>query len=264
MSFVRCAVVAGLVLSVTAALAQANPEQPTKKPPAFSPSGVQGSTAPSGYSTGISREETSAAKQGVSGLAPELLKTYIADWHSQSCSLEPELLATIRRSPQDHEANHALGLFYLEHGEFARSLQYLAAAHQSRPADMDNFHALILALLGEKKAHEAIGMLTASPQDAALLRLLGLAYQTEGDDRLAVESYKRAIQVSPRDADNLLASGLGLVEGGAAQEASETFRAATTLFPKDARLWLGFGIAQEKAGQKAAAVDSLLQAVTID
>lgn len=280
MSAVRCVLpvvsIAGLVLSATTALAQTpsanpstGPDHPQNtKPPSFSAAGVQGSTAPSGYSTGITREETSAVSQGVSGLTPELLKGYVANWPSQSCRMEPDLLAAVHSNPQAYEANHAMGLFYLEHGDFSRSVRHLEVARLSRPADDSNLHALVLALLGDKKTQQAIDLLqsafTTSGQNAVLLRLLGLAYQTTGDQNQAVESYQRAIAASPDNGDNLLASGLGLILAGLPQQATVTFSSATARNPKDARLWLGFGIAQEIAGQKPAAVQSLLQAITID
>jgi Tfp pilus assembly protein PilF len=268
--------VAALVLSVTTALAQAAPANPSTtpappqnaKPPAFSAAGVQGSTAPSGYSTGITLEETSAVSQGVSSLAPELLKGYVTNWPRQSCRMEADLIGAVHGDPQAYDANHAMGLFYLEHGEFSRSIPYLATARQLRPADGSNLHALVLALLGDQKNHEATDLLQSalitSGQDAVLLRLLGLAYQTAGDERQAVESYQRAITASPDDADNLLASGLGLIAAGAPLRATETLSLATARHPKDARLWLAFGIGQEMAGQKPTAVQSLLRAIAAD
>ena len=265
---------AGVVLSVSSVLAQsqqgpsAKPAPSQGKPPSFSAAGVQGTTAPSGYSTGISQEETSAVSQGVGNLTPELLAGYVPNWPRQSCRAETELLGTVRANPQEYEANRAMGLFYLEHGEFSRSIPYLQIAHQLRPAESSDFHALVLVLLGDRKSSEATSLiesaLTSAPRDAVLLRLLGLAYQTAGNKLKAVESFHQAIEASPDDANNLLASGLGLIASGEPQQAAELFSKATASFPTNARLWLGLGIAQDMCGRKPDAVQSLLKAIAID
>jgi tetratricopeptide (TPR) repeat protein len=236
--------------------------------PSFTAAGVEGSTAPSGYSTGISREETSAVSQGVNSLAPELVTGYVSEWPSQNCRNEADLLRAVHANPQAYEANRALGLFYLEHGEFSQSISYLEAAHRSRPAESDNLYALVLALIGGKQTPRAIDLLQSalatSGQNAALLRLLGLAYQTAGSEAKAGESYQHAIALATSDAGNLLAAGLGLIATGAPQQATELFQSATVRHPQDARLWLGLGIGQDMAGRKPEAVRSLLQAIAAD
>jgi Tfp pilus assembly protein PilF len=264
---------AGVMLSVSGVLAQTQPNSPAKspsqgKPPSFSAAGVQGTTAPSGYSTGVSQAETSAVSSGVSSLTPELLAGYVPNWPRQSCSAQTELLDAVRADPRAYEANRAMGLFYLEHGEFSRSIPYLQAAHQLRPAESSDFHALVLALLGDQKIPEATSLIesgvASAPRDAALLRLLGLAYQAAGNKLKAVESFHQAVEAAPEDANNLLASGLGLIASGELQQATEVFSKATAGFPGDARLWLGLGIAHDRSGRKPDAVQSLLRAIAID
>ncbi len=273
----RAWLIAGAAFAASVALAQTSPattsqnpapSKDSRQPPAFSAAGVQGSTSPSGYSTGISREEDSAVSEGVNTLSHELLSGYVSNWPRQSCSRESELLKAAQANPQAYDANLSLGLFYLEHGEFSRSLPYLESAHRLNAADQRNLHALALALLGDEKNHEAIDLLGAavatSGQDAVLLRLLALAHQLAGDEVQARETYQRAIAVSPNDAGNLLAAGLGLVTAGAPQQATEIFGTATAKYPNDAKLWLGLGIGQDMMGRKVDAVRSLLRAIAID
>src|ERR1700760_3750912 len=122
---------AGLMLSLSGVLAQSQSDPAVKpppsqgKPPSFSAAGVQGTTAPSGYSTGISQAETSAGSDGVGRLTPELLAASVPNWPRQSCSAQTELLSAVRANPEAYGANRAMGLFYLEHGEFSRSIPYL-------------------------------------------------------------------------------------------------------------------------------------------
>jgi len=273
----RAWLIAGMAFATSVALAQTsqdttsqNPAPPkdSRQPPAFSAAGVQGSTSPSGYSTGISREEVSAVNEGVNTLSHELLSGYVSNWPAQSCSRESELLKAAQSSPQAYEANLSLGLFYLEHGEFSGSVPYLESARRLNAADQRNLHALALALLGDKKNHEAIDLLRAalatSGQDAVLLRLLALAYQLGGDEGHARDAYQRAIAVSPNDAGNLLSAGLGLIAAGAPQQATEIFGTATSKYPNDAKLWLGLGIGQDRMGRKPDSVRSLLRAIAID
>jgi len=273
----RVSLIAGTVFAAPFALAQTsqptnsqNPAPPreSKPPPAFSAAGVQGSTAPSGYSTGISHEENSALSEGVNTLSRELLSGYVANWPSQGCSLEPALLKTVQAKPQADEPNLSLGLFYLEHGEFSQSVPYLELAHRATPADQRTFHALVLALLGDHKNQEAADLIQAalatSGQDSVLLRLLALAYQLSGDKGQARETYEQAIAVAPGNLGNLLAAGLGLISAGAAPRAAELFSSATAKHPDDAKLWLGLGISQDRIGRKPEAVPSLLQAIAVD
>ena len=255
-------------MSQTTASQNPAPSKNSKPPPAFSAAGAHGSTSPSGYSTGISIEENSAVSQGVNALGRELLSGYIPNGFPQSCSLEPELVKAVLANPQAYDANHSLGLFYLKHGEFSRSLPYLESARRLRPADQENLHALVLALLGVKKNQEAIDLLQATlptlGKDAVLFRLLALTYQLAGDEGQARENYQHSLAASPNDANNQLAAGLGLIGIGASLQATEIFNSATADHPGDAKLWLGLGIGQYEIGRKPEAIRSLLQAIAID
>jgi len=239
-----------------------------KQPPAFSAAGVQGSTAPSGYSTGIGREDTSAISKGIDDLNHELLSGFVSDWHLVDCSREPELIEAAKADPKAYEGNHSLGVFYLEHGEFSRSIEYLESARRAQPADIDNSRSLALALLGDKKNLEAIHVLQdttgSSGHDPTTLRLLALAYHLSGDEGKSRETYQRAVAAAPGDVNNQFSSGIGLIIGGAPEEAINLFNTAIAAHPNQARLWLGLGIAQDIMGRKPVAIQSLLQAVAID
>src|SRR5580658_1316301 len=130
-----------------------------KKPPAFSASGVQGTTAPSGYSTGVSNEEAAAVSKGVDDLNHELLSGFVPDWHVEDCSRESELVKAAKADPKAFEANYALGVFYLQHGDLTRSVEYLESARRVEPANINDSRALALALLGTKRNPEAVNLL---------------------------------------------------------------------------------------------------------
>ena len=239
-----------------------------KQPPAFSASGVQGSTAPSGYSTGVSSEEAAAVSKGVNDLNHELLSGFLPDWHVEDCSHEPELVKAAKADPKAFEANYALGVFYLKHGEFMRSVEHLESARGAEPGDINNSRALALALLGTKSDPEAINLLKdvtkSDNQDPATFRLLALAYQLSGEHQKSLETYQRAVAAAPGNVDSVFSSGIGLISAGAQQQAAELFTSATVAHPNEAKLWVGLGIAQDMARRKVEAIQSLLRAITID
>lgn len=239
-----------------------------KQPPAFSASGVQGSTAPSGYSTGISSEETSAVSKGVNDLNHELLSGFVPDSHVEDCSRESGLIKAAKADPKSFQANHALGVFYLKHGEFMQSVEYLESARHAEPADVNNSRALALALLATKRNPEAIDLLEevtkSANQDPASFRLLALAYQLSGELEKSRVVYQRAVAAAPGNIDNVFGSGVGLISAGAAEQAAELFTSATVAHPNEAKLWLGLGIAQDMTRRKPDAIESLLKAIAIE
>jgi Tfp pilus assembly protein PilF len=239
-----------------------------KKPPAFSASGVQGTTAPSGYSTGVSNEEAAAVSKGVDDLNHELLSGFVPDWHVEDCSRESELVKAAKADPKAFEANYALGVFYLQHGDLTRSVEYLESARRVEPANINDSRALALALLGTKRNPEAVNLLEGvtgrARQDPATFRLLALAYQLSGEQQKARETYQRMVAAAPGNVDNVFSSGIGLISVGAPDQAAELFTSATVAHPNQAKLWLGLGIAQDMAQRKVEAIQSLLRAIAID
>jgi tetratricopeptide (TPR) repeat protein len=241
--------------------------QNPKQPPAFSPAGVQGSTAPAGYSTGLSREETSEVSQGFHDLNHEPLSSFVPDRFETDCRREPELVKAAEADSKSFEANHAAGIFYLGHGEFSRSLAYLEAARLAKPSDIHNSRALALTLLGVRRNTEAIAILenmsASAKNDPASLKLLALAYLLSGNRQKSAEIYQRAA-LEDSEADNQFDCGLGLIRAGAPEIAVRVFRSATIAHPDQANLWLGLGIVQSLSHQKIEAIQSLLRAVSLD
>src|SRR5579863_923756 len=82
--------------------------------PAFSVAAARGTTAPSGYSTGLSNEETAQVRASVAGTP---LFNILSGETQIDCDQEPALLRDIEKAPHDFAPNHALGAFYLSHGD---------------------------------------------------------------------------------------------------------------------------------------------------
>lgn len=239
-----------------------------KQPPAFSASGIHGSTAPSGYSTGLGREETSVVMKGVGDLDQDLFSGYLPPERVEDCAREPALMQAAATEPTAFGPNHALGLFYLSHGEFVRSIGFLDAAKRAQPADIDNVRALALALLGAARNTEAVALLEGATRndrdDPALLRLLALAYRVSGKRDQSIQAYQRASSMPSGDPNNQFDCGVGLIGQGASDEAAKIFSAAVAAHPDVAKLWLGMGLVQDVKQDKEEALQSLLRAISTD
>jgi type IV pilus assembly protein PilF len=96
--------------------------------------------------------------------------------------------------------------------------------------------------------------------------LRGLIYQSLGDDRLAEDSYKRALQINPQDADAMHNYGWFLCQKQRIPEALVQFQQAIAT-PKYAglpRSLMTQGICQARAGDAANAERSLARAYELD
>jgi tetratricopeptide (TPR) repeat protein len=247
------------------------PAQPAAEakpsPLAFSPAGVRGSIAPSGYATGLSSEETARVRSRAGELEPSLFASLASPAANAGCAQEPALLRAVQQAPGDFDAHHALGAFYLGHGDYAQAIRSLQAARAVAPGDRANTIDLALALFGANRASDAAVLLeplvTGSGADATLLRLLALVDDASGQPEKAANLYERAAFEDP-SATNQYACGLGLIQLGAKAKARTLFATATAAHPESARLLLGLGIAEQLSEHKDAAVTALLRASDAD
>jgi tetratricopeptide (TPR) repeat protein len=238
-----------------------------KQPLAFTPAGVRGTIAPSGYSTGLSSEETAQVNHNVSELGTDLLYSLLPTGTAAECSHEPELLHAVQKDPRSFRANRELGLFYLRHGDYVHSAEYLKAAKAMSPTDDENGHDLAVALLGANRAAEAVAQLESlavrHSRDASFVQLLALAYERAGDAEKARAAYLEAVALDAGAATGF-DCGMGLIRLGALDEARKLLSAATSAHPEAARLWMALGIADNLQEHKAAAVQWFLRAIEKD
>lgn len=238
----------------------------SQKGPAFSSAGIRGTIAPSGYSTGLSGEETAQVKQNVSEVGIELFAELVPQT-SANCSREPALVRAVREQPRGFGPNRDLGLFYLGNRDFDRSVQYLRAAHMASPEDEKSSRDLAVALLGASRHADAIAILEhlalTQPKKASILRLLAMAHEQARDAEKAKSAYREAAALDA-GVENQFYCGMGLIRLGAAADASDLFVAAETSHPESAQLWMGLGVAQELLEEKSPAVQSMLRAVEKD
>src|SRR5215469_10097548 len=87
----------------------ANLQRESRQTPAFSPAGVRGTTAPSGYSTGLSSEETAQVNHTLNQLGSEILAALVPEASAISCNQEPVLVRAVQSDPQAYGPNRDLG-----------------------------------------------------------------------------------------------------------------------------------------------------------
>jgi tetratricopeptide (TPR) repeat protein len=237
-----------------------------KSPPVFSPAGVRGTIAPGGYSTGLSNEETAHVSASANALEPTLFRKLI-DVAPIDCSQESVLLRDVEKAPHDFARNHALGVFYLSHGDYSKGIQYFGVAHSLVPGDFANSRDLTVAMIASGRGSDAVALLEQllldHESDSTLLRLLAFAYRSAGDNEKSVTAFHKAA-ASDAGVDNQYDCGIGLIQLGALMQALDLFTGATKTHSESPRLWLGLGITEHLLDHKPEAVSALLRSADAD
>jgi type IV pilus assembly protein PilF len=135
----------------------------------------------------------------------------------------------------------------------ARVRMELAAGYYGRGQMTTALDQVKLAILADPKLAEAYNM-------------RGLIYSNLGDDKLAEESFTRALQLAPRDADSMQNFGYFLCQRRRYPEATAMFDQALAVprYRDSARTWLTKGVCQAFAGQLAESEASLVRAYEIE
>jgi tetratricopeptide (TPR) repeat protein len=237
-----------------------------KSPPAFSPAGVRGTTAPSGYSSGLSAEETANIRSSADALQTTLFNT-LTGGVQVDCSQEPVLLHDVEKAPHDFAPNHALGAFYISHGDYSKGIQYLGAARSIAPADFTNSRDLAVAMIGSGHGSDAASLLEQllldHGSDSILLRLLAFAYRSAGETEKSIAAFHKAA-ASDGGIENQYDCGIGIIQLGSFSQALDLFAGATKTHSESARLWLGLGIAEHLLDHRQEAVSALLRSADAD
>lgn len=108
--------------------------------------------------------------------------------------------------------------------------------------------------------------LQAQPGLAEAFNMRGLIYQALGDDRLAEDSYRRALELKPGDADAMHNFGWFLCQKQRMPEAMAQFQRAiaTPRYPGLARSLMAQGVCEARTGDLAAAERSLARSYELD
>lgn len=108
--------------------------------------------------------------------------------------------------------------------------------------------------------------LAVQPDMAEALNLRGLIYSALGDERLAEESFRRALQVQPRDGNTLHNYAWLLCQRNRYGESFAMFQQAIALpsYGSKARSYMSLGVCQARSGALADAERSLLRSYELD
>ncbi len=108
--------------------------------------------------------------------------------------------------------------------------------------------------------------LQADPNRAEAYNLRGLIYANLGDEKLAEESFRRALQLSPGDADTMQNFGYYLCQKKRYAEAYTMFDQAVAVpqYRGQSRTLLTKGVCEARAGQLAESEATLLTAYQLD
>ena len=108
--------------------------------------------------------------------------------------------------------------------------------------------------------------IAADPNFAAAFNLRGLIYASLGDERLAEESFRHALQLAPRDADTMQNYGWYLCQQKRFPEADTLFLQALAVpqYRDSPRTLLAQGVCQARAGQWTQAEGTLTRSYEID
>lgn len=108
--------------------------------------------------------------------------------------------------------------------------------------------------------------LTADPTYSPAYVLRGLVYMRLTNNRLAEESFQRALQLNPRDADALHNYGWFVCQQGQHARAVELFQAAlaSPLYAGQAKTLMAKGVCQIRMGQLPEAEGSLARSYELD
>ncbi len=254
-----------LFLTASAA-SQPNPESTLALPTGFyddtplKASGVQTTIDAAGYSSQVQsprRLLSEGPSLSLDPLSPRELET------PKSTETEHRLREALRTDPDDFDANHQLGEYYLSAAKPAAGFPYLEKAQDLKPGDASNEFDLARAYLGTKnaaKAQQLLRDLIRRNDSPEYHNLLGQADQALNDPASALKEFKLAAQMDPSEKNTFdLANELFFVTNSNGP-AVEAFTRGVALFPNSVRMYIGLGIALYARNSYDAAIEALCHA----
>jgi tetratricopeptide (TPR) repeat protein len=232
--------------------------------PNFTVAGVTDWTAVGGHGSDATLRTSEALARETLALKPQDLAPSAqgSPGDARANQSESNLRAALAGAPGSFEANHQLGEFYRQAGNYQESVPLLQAAYRIDPTNRGNEYDLA-------RAYEATGdfpqsrghveKLLAHHDDAGLHRLLAELDEKMGDPLAAVHEDEQAVRLDPSE-QNYFAWGSELLLHRAVWQAAEVFKNGTKAYPKSARMLAALGTALFAGALYDQAADSLCQA----
>jgi hypothetical protein len=259
--------VATCVLGQTTAPPADQDAVPLPPKPSFRASGIQGTTAPSGYSGGATEEHGRQAATLAAKLLEDNLRDLLSAEPVSSCNQQASLLHAALTHPGSFEANYRLGVFYLQHESSDLARKYLLLASQLKSDDRSALLDLAIADVQEHRYAEALDgtdrLLRVDARDSAAHRIRGTVEALNNQNLQALADYRLAAGPNASDEDSF-AEGLATLLLGSASDAEQHFLSATAARPGSALLWFGMGLTEAVLGKTAPGIAALLKATELD
>jgi predicted Zn-dependent protease len=185
----------------------------------------------------------------------------------KSTETEHRLREALRTDPDDFDANHQLGNYYLSAEKPAAGIPYLEKAQDLKPGDASNEFALARAYLGTKKAANAQQLLRdlIRRKDAAEYHnLLGHADEALNDPAFALKEFRLAAQMEPNEQNTFDWANEILLTADSNKPGVGAFKQGVALFPDSVRMHIGLGIALYARNSYDAAIEALCRASDLD
>jgi len=265
----------GTLTTVDLLLTVATPSQPNPESPLAEPSGFYDDTQlkASGVQTTIDAAGYSSQAQSPRRLlseGPSLSGNPLSSRATEapnSTETEQRLSEVLQTNPQDFDANHQLGEYYLSVANPAAGVPYLEKAQELKPEDASNELDLARAYLGTKnaaKAQELLRGLMRRNDTAEYHNLLGQADEALNDPASAVKEFKLAAQLDPNEKNAFDLANELLLTTNSGGPAVEAFTRGVALFPNSVRMYIGLGIALYARNSYDAAIEALCRASDLD
>ena len=187
---------------------------------------------------------------------------------SEGASVRTDLERLAAKYPANFAANEALGIVYVDAGDFAHALPYLAhaaAAAKTNAAAQANLGTAYLETGDLAHAAGALRRATAlDPGNAATLASLGRALYQDKQPAAAAETFAKAALLDPENADNRYNQAVALYD---LHRDAQARVAALTAIPEARRtdaveaLW---GDAEERLGHFQQAVGHMQRAAKLN
>lgn len=170
---------------------------------------------------------------------------------SNTLETESKLRAAVAATPDNFEANHQLGAFYLHSGKPSDAIAPLKAAYQINSSNIANAYDLARAYRANGDltlSRDLVNkLLSATDTNADLHRLKGDLDERSGDPLNAVREYERAATLDPSEM-NYFEWGSELLLHRAVAPSVIVFKKGSLAHPDSPRMRLGLGAAFYAAG----------------
>ncbi|MGO9336981.1 MAG: tetratricopeptide repeat protein [Terracidiphilus sp.] len=158
---------------------------------------------------------------------------------------ESRLRETLASAPENPEANHRLGAFYLREGRYSEAIPLLKTAANLEPGNQRYEYDLAVACKGAgdfSQAREHLQKLMPDRETADSHRLMGEVDEKLGDPLAAVHEFEQAARMDPSE-QNYFEWGSELLVHRAVWQAQEIFKRGARAYSNSERMFSALGAA---------------------